>query len=112
MEARVLEHLDPLVGKQRAQVLAHRLDPEGRVLALRPAEVRADADPGRAALEQQLERRQRGADPRVVGDLAVLERDVQVGSDEHRLSGDVGVADRARGFAQSSLPIRSTRRQL
>ena len=46
VEARVLEHLDPLVRKERAQVLAHGLDPERGILALRPAEVRADADRG------------------------------------------------------------------
>ena len=40
---RVLEHLDPLVRKERAQMLAHGLDPERGILALRPAEVRADA---------------------------------------------------------------------
>ena len=69
---------------------------ERRILALRPAEVRADADRRGAALEQQLERRQRRADARVVGDGAVLERDVQVGADEDDLPRDVGVTDRAR----------------
>ena len=96
VEARVLEHLDPLVRQERAQPLAHRLDPERGILALRPAEVRADADAGRAALEQQLERRQRRPDARVVGDPPVLERDVQVGADEDGLAVDVRVADRAR----------------
>ena len=52
MEAGVLEHLDPLVREERAQVLAHRLDPERGILALRPAEVRTDTDLGRATLEQ------------------------------------------------------------
>ena len=52
MEAGVLQHLDPLVREERAQVLSHRLDPERRVLALRPAEVRTDTDLGRATLEQ------------------------------------------------------------
>ena len=96
MEARVLEHLDPLVRQQPAQVLAHRLDPERRVLALRAAEMRADADRRGPALEQQLERRQRGANARVVGDGAVLERNVQVGANEDDLPRDVGVTDRAR----------------
>ena len=50
-------------------MLAHGLDPERGILALRPAEVRADADPARVALEQQLQRRQRGTDARVVSDL-------------------------------------------
>ena len=86
VEARVLEHLDPLVRQERAQPPPDRLDPRRRILALRPAEVRADADAGRAPLEQQLERRQRRADARVVGDLPVLERDVQVGADEDGLA--------------------------
>ena len=51
---------------------------ERRVRPLRPAEVRADRDLLRVVLEQVLERRQRGADARVVGDAAVLERHVQV----------------------------------
>ena len=65
-------------------------------MPLRPPEVRADGHLGRAALEQQLQGRQRGADASVVGDAAVLERHVQVGADEHALAGDVGVANRAR----------------
>ena len=35
----------------------------------------------------------RGADARVVGDLAVRERDVEVDADEDALARDVGVAD-------------------
>ena len=49
-----------------------------------------------AALEQQLERRQRGLDPRVVGDAAVLERDVQVGAEEDALARDVRFPNGAR----------------
>ena len=97
MEARVLEHLDPLVREQRAQVLAHRLDPEGRDPP--PSAGRDGSRRGsRAApaLEQQLQRRQRRADARVVGDAPVLERDVQVGADEDGLPVDVRVANRAR----------------
>ena len=52
--------------------------------------------PRDVALEQVLERRQRGPDPGVVRDLAVLERHVQVGAEEHDLAGDVRVANRAR----------------
>ena len=77
-------------------MLAHRLDPAGGVFALRPAEVGADADALDSSLEQQLERRQCGADAGVVGDLPVLERDVEVGADEDGLAVDVGVANRAR----------------
>ena len=93
-------------------MLPHGLDPERGILALRPAEVRADTDPARVALEQQLQRRQRGTDARVVGDLAVLERNVQIRSHEHGLAFDVRVADGARQphVDQSSLPIRSTSR--
>ena len=35
---------------------------------------------------------QNGADAHVVGDLAVVERNVQVGPDEHRLPPHVGIA--------------------
>ncbi len=111
IEAGVLEHLDARVGQERAQVLADGLDPETRVLALRPAEVRADPDAGDAAPEQVLERRQRRADARVVGDPAVLERDVQVGADEHDLPLDVSLPHGARPVVQSTFPIRSTNRQ-
>ena len=62
---------------------------------LRAAEVRADDHLGRAPLEQQLRAWAASADPRVVGDRAVLERHVQVRADEHALAGDVGVPDRA-----------------
>src|SRR5205823_12877242 len=73
----------------------HRVLP-AVLLRLRPAEVRADAQLGDPALEQQLEGRQRGTDARVVGDAAVLERDVQVGADQDCPPRDVGLADRAR----------------
>ena len=56
------------------------------LLGLRPAEVRADAHLRAPAVEQQPERRQRGADARVVGDAAVLERDVEVRADEDDLA--------------------------
>ena len=99
VEARVLEHPDPLVRQKLAQPGLDRLHRERGVFALRPAEVRADDDLGGAAFQQELERRQRGADPGVVGDLAVLERHVQVGAHEHALAGDVGVANGARVLA-------------
>ena len=96
VEARVLEHVDALVRQQLAEPRRDGRHRERRVRPLRPAEVRADAHLRGAVLEQQLERRQRRADARVVGDAAVLERHVQVGAHEHALAGDVGVADRAR----------------
>ena len=66
----------------------------------------------RLALEEVAERRQRGTDARVVGDPPVLERDVQVGADEHALARDVRVANGARAVHPTarSLPIRSTSR--
>ena len=124
VEARVLEHVDALVRQELSQP---RRDRRHRVLRavllrLRPAEMRADAHLRRALLEQELERRQRGADAGVVGDAPVLERHVEVGADEHGLPRDVGVADGSRHphyyaptAAGSVAPIfatRSTRRQL
>src|SRR5205085_4913018 len=74
IEARVLEH-----GERAVVELAQpRLDGphrEGRILPLGPAEVRADGDALGPALAEELERRQRSADARVVGDPALLERD-------------------------------------
>ena len=101
-----------LVREELAQPRGDRRHRERRVRALRPAEVRADGDLGGAALEEELERRQRGADARVVGDPPVLERDVQVGAHEDALARDVRVANRARPVhvTESSLPIRSTSR--
>ena len=55
-------------------------------LALRPAEVRQQDD-ARAAIEQELDRRQRRADARVVGDVpVVVERDVEVDAHERALA--------------------------
>ena len=90
--------MDALVGQELSQPRRdgrHRVLP-AVLLRLRPAEVRADAQLGDPALEQQLEGRQRGTDARVVGDAAVLERDVEVGADQHCLPRDLGVANRAR----------------
>ena len=61
-------------------------------LAVGPAEVAREDDP-RAVGEQVVDGRDGGADARVVGDLAVLERDVEVDADEDALAGDVDVAD-------------------
>ena len=96
VEARVLEQLDPLVPEQRAQVLAHRLHPVNRVVPRRPPEMGADADAGGVAVEQQLQRRERGPDARVIGNATVLERDVQVGADEDAFAAHVRVPNGAR----------------
>ena len=105
-----------LGAEQLGQPLADRPHRERRVdLALGPAEVR-DEDQGGAALAQQLDRRQRRPDPRVVGDAAAVERDVEVDPDQHPLAGDVGVADARLGEAHGALrtglrgPCRPARR--
>ena len=113
-EARVLEHPDPVVRQELARAVPPRARSRSRVGAFRPAEVRADAHLGCAALEQELERRQGRADPRVVGDVAVLERDVEVGAHEDRLPA-TSASSTERGSAQhaasgSSSSTRSTSR--
>ncbi len=55
---------------------------------LRAPQVRDD-DEARAAAEQLVQRRQRRPDPRVVGDLPVLQRHVEVDPDEHPLAREV-----------------------
>ena len=122
VEARVLEYAHAAVrAEQLAQPFLDGRHRERRIGPLRPPEVRADDHLGRVALEQQPERRQRRADPRVVGDATVLERHVQVGPDQHALAGDVGVANRTRqlhavaastGSVAPIIAIRSTSRQL
>jgi len=112
IEARVLENVHALVGHELAEA---RGDGCHRVLRtvlvrLRAAQVRADCDVGGAPRQQQLEGRYGGADPRVVGDAAVLQRDVEVRPDENALAGDVSRLDRAREPHGSSRPTRSTRR--
>jgi hypothetical protein len=59
---------------------------------LRPAEVRRQDDAG-AAPAQRLDRRQRRADARVVGDRAVLQRYVEVHAHEHAPSLDLDVVE-------------------
>ena len=113
VEARVLEHRDAVV-VERARAAAPRRapsrTPDPGPSAGRGASRRRRAPPPRSSRIAQ--RRQGRADARVVGDLAVLERDVQVGADEDALAGDVRVADRARPVHPygSSLPITSTSR--
>ena len=126
VEPRVLEHTHALVGsEQLEQPLGDRRDRIRGVGPLRAAEVRADDDLCRVALEQQAQGRQRRSDAGVVGHAAVLERDVQVRAHEDSLAGDVGVANRPRavhGYAVAAaastgsvspiMAIRSTSRQL
>ena len=96
VEARVLEQPYARVGLELAQPFGNRRDAKRRILALRPAEVRAEHDLRGAALEQQPDRGERRPDARVVGDPRVLERDVEVDPDEDALAGDVGGANGTR----------------
>jgi hypothetical protein len=83
------------VGRQR-HVGAQQLgQPRGdgrerelRLAVLGPPEVGGQEEP-RAAAAQLLQGRQRGADPRVVGDRAVLQRHVEVDADEDAPAAEV-----------------------
>jgi len=87
IEPQVVEQRHPR--KQRAQVLAHRLDVELRIrLALRTAEVAHRRDLGPLLL-QPPQGGQRRPDTKVVGDLTVIQRNVEVGPDQDALAGDV-----------------------
>src|SRR4051812_10100649 len=56
--------------------------------ALRPAQMGADYDLG-SGVDQGTDLRHARADPAVIGDLSVLERDVEIGPDEDAFAGDV-----------------------
>jgi hypothetical protein len=105
LEADVLEHDHVPVGhvieiggelhlglQELAQALGHRPQRQRLVAALGAAEVRRQHQPG-AALAQALDRRQRRADARVVGDRALVQRDVEVDADEDPLAVDVEVVE-------------------
>ena len=88
VEPQVLEQLD--AGRELREPRPHGRHRVAVVgLALRPAEVTARGD-ARAALDEPLDRGQRGADAEVVDDLAVVERHVEVSAQEHALARDVG----------------------
>ena len=112
MEARVLEHGDALIVHECAQVRLDRLQRERRVLALRPAQVRTEPQLLRATVEDESDRRQRGADPRVVRNAPVLERNVEIHAGEDVLPAHIGVPDRARPMHYRRRCDRSTSRQL
>ncbi len=83
IEPEVLHQLD--TGSQLGKPLANGLDRVLRIgLPLGTAEV-AGAHHRRAALGSH-DRGQRGTDPEVVGDLSVVDRDVEVGAHEHPLA--------------------------
>ena len=85
-------HRDRLA-HQLAQALGDRTEPEAVAdLAIGPAEVAGQDDAGALRL-QVLDRRQRRANARVVGDPAVLQRDVEVHAHEDPLARGVEVTD-------------------
>src|SRR5688500_7685128 len=59
-----------------------------RALAFRPTEMRGEDDP-RAALAGVFDRRQRGADARIVFDMPVLERNIEINAHENALTFEV-----------------------
>ncbi len=64
-------------------------------LAFRSPEMRRQDDRG-ALVERVLDRRQRRADARVVGNRAVLDRHVEVHADEDALAGEIEIRDAPR----------------
>src|SRR6476646_4292303 len=75
--------------QELGQALADRSKPQAVLdLAVRASEV-AGEDDRRAGPDQRQDRRDRRADPRIVGDLAVRERDVEVDANEDAFPGDV-----------------------
>ena len=115
VEARVLEHVDPLV---RAGA---------RAAAPRPAPSRTSRGPppssaGRGASRRGPRPRRCSSRSSSVGSearmrvssatAAVLERHVQIGADQDGLARDVGVADRARHAHRSSLRLDGGRQRL
>src|SRR4051794_6972126 len=76
--------------------------------------MRGDDHP-RTSVPEGLQGRQAGPDPAVIGDFAgaLVERDVQVGAQEHAPTGDALGQEVVEGPHQSDLPtrvVRSTRR--
>jgi hypothetical protein len=83
--------------QQARQRLQHRLQAHlGNALALGPVEVRQQHD-FRASLRQQLDRRQGGAQARVVLHNALVHRHVEVDAHQRRLAGKVCALKRAEG---------------
>ncbi len=93
---------------QQLQIVDHGLKAHlGHPLALRPVKVGQQCDPG-PRIPQSLNGRQGRAQPRVVGDLAVLHRDVEVHANEGGLAGEAaevlgGVVEGAEGHFWKSL---------
>ena len=88
----IARHRD-VSAKQLRQTLTDRPKAEAVLhLSVRTAQVAGEDDPS-ATLEQQVDGRERGPDPRVVGDLAVRKRDVEIDAHEDPLVRDLRVAD-------------------
>src|SRR5437763_1876295 len=87
--------------RQRRNERAQRLR---RIRTLRPAEMRHHDDPG-AFSDQRLDRRRQALDAGRVGHLAVLDRHVQVGAQQHPLAGDLEIIERAKPRHDMLLPM-------
>ena len=81
--------------------LGDRRQRQPGLAVLGPPEVRAEDQRG-AALAQQLDRRQGGADAGVVADPPVDKRNVEVDADEHAPPRDLGVANARLAEAQAA----------
>jgi len=69
--------------------------------ALGPAEMRRQDKAG-AFLDRQAKRRERLANARIVGDYAVLERDVEINAQKNTLAAEIQVPDRKFGHGGKS----------
>ncbi len=84
---------DPTAAERPPQRGDHRAQRQFRVgPALRPAEMRHDDDRGTVA-EQRLDGRGQAFDPGRVGDLAVLDRDVEIGAQQHPLAAHIDIVE-------------------
>ena len=111
LEAGVFEETDPLVVQERPELRLDRLQRVRGVRTFRPAEMRAENDFRSTLLEQVQDRRESSPDARVVGNAPVLERYVEVDSDEDTLALHVRFPH-GTGPPQSRRCTRSTIRQL
>ncbi len=105
IEARVLEHAQPVVGDELLEPRRDRRDRERRIVPLRAAEMGADGDLRRVAIEEEPDRRHSRTDSRVVGDRSVLERHIEIRANEDALAADLGRLDRARKAQSHSIGI-------
>ena len=102
--------------QQGGEAISNRLEAQGVVhLALRPPKV-AGQDHGSPMLKQVDQRRQAGPDASVIGDAPVVERHVEVGTQEDALAEHVDIPDRQlvhgpagrrHGPARAALPCSS-----